>query len=466
MKIKLAKNELIHFVGIGGIGMSGLALIMKELGFRVQGSDISSNKNIERLKQKKIKVLIGHKKKNIKNTSILVISSAIKNNNIELIYSRKKKLPIYSRGEMLAHIVSLMRNIVIAGSHGKTTTTSLVSKIFSVAKIDPTIINGGVLNSFGNSARLGKSNWCILESDESDGSFLKVPQTYSIITNIDKEHLDFYKTMKNLESNFVSFIEKTPSFGKAFVCIDDKNIRKIIKKVTNNNYYTYGIKENSNFQIINIFQNINFSKFDVKIKLPGIPIKFIRNIKIPIIGMHNIRNATASVAVSSSIGISEKIIKKALYKFEGVQRRFTEIFSFNDVKFYDDYAHHPTEIIEVLNGVSKVYDKKKIVCIFQPHRITRLKKLKKEFSHAFKKADVVVLCPIFKAGENIKLGFNYSNFAKEIVINSKVQIIIIKNELDLAKFVKQNIYGEQIVIGMGAGSISTWIRNLPKIINK
>ena len=464
MKIKLAKNELIHFVGIGGIGMSGLALIMNELGFRVQGSDIANNKNIERLRQKKIKVLIGHNKRNIKKASILVISSAIKKKNKEVTVAKKKKLPIYIRGEMLAHIVSLMKNIVIAGSHGKTTTTSLVSKIFSKAKIDPTIINGGVLNSFGNSAKLGKSNWCILESDESDGSFIKVPLTYSVITNIDKEHLDFYKTMNNLENKFTTFIEKTPSFGKAFVCIDDKNNRKILKKIKNNNYYTYGVKKGSNFQILNITQNINFSKFDLKIKVPGISNKIIKNLRVPTIGMHNIRNTTAAVAVSSSVGISEKIIKKALYEFEGVQRRFTKIFTYNNVNFYDDYAHHPTEIKEVINGVSKVYNNKKIVCIFQPHRISRLKTLRKDFSFAFKKVDTVVLCPIYKAGENFKLGFKYKNFAKEIIKNSKVKIILINNEIDLARFTKQNIFGNQIVVGMGAGSVSSWIRNLPKLL--
>ena len=464
MKIKLAKNELIHFVGIGGIGMSGLALIMNELGFKVQGSDISNNKNIERLRQKKIRVLIGHKKQNIKNASILVISSAIKNNNKELMFAKKKKLPIYIRGEMLAHIVSLMRNIVIAGSHGKTTTTSLISKIFSKAKIDPTIINGGVLNSFGNSAKLGKSNWCILESDESDGSFVKVPQTYSVITNIDKEHLDFYKSMDNLENKFISFIEKTPSFGKAFICVDDKNNRKILKKIKNNNYYSYGTKKGSNFQILNISQNVKFSKFDLKIELPGISKKLIKNIKVPIIGMHNVRNAAASVAVSSSVGISENIIKRALSEFEGVQRRFTKVFTYNNVSFYDDYAHHPTEIKEVMNGISEVYKKKKIICIFQPHRISRLRALRKEFSYAFSKANTVILCPIYKAGENIKLGFKYINFAKEIIKNSKVKIILIKNEIDLAKFTKQNIYGDQLVVSMGAGSVSSWIRNLPKLL--
>mgnify|MGYP001372664458 FL=1 len=464
MKIKLAKTELIHFVGMGGIGMSGLALIMKELGFKIQGSDVSFNKNIERLKKNKINVSIGHKKQNIKKSTILVMSSAIKKNNSEYLEAKKKKLPVYKRGEMLAHVVSLMRNIVVAGSHGKTTTTSLVSNIFSKAKIDPTIINGGVLNSFGNSAKLGKSNWCILESDESDGSFIDIPPTYSIITNIDEEHMDFYKTMNNLKNKFIHFIENTPSFGKSFICLDDKNSREVLKKATNKNYSTYGIHKNSNFKIINISQKINYSKFDVKITLPGNLVKFIRNIQIPIIGLHNIRNATAALAVASSIGISNKIIKKGLKEFEGVQRRFTKLFSFQSVPFFDDYAHHPTEIKEVLNGVKKVYKNKEIVCVFQPHRITRIKNLRKEFSLAFKKANTVVLCPIYKAGENISLGFTYSNFAKEIIKNSNVKLILIKNSLDLIKFTKQNIYGDKIVIGMGAGTISNWLRELQKLL--
>ena len=231
MKINLGKTELIHFVGIGGIGMSGLALIMNELGFKIQGSDISDNKNIERLKKKRIPIFLNHNKKNIKKSSILVISSAIKKNNPEIKEAKKLNLPIYSRGEMLGHIVSLMRNITVTGSHGKTTTTSLISSIFSQAKLDPTIINGGVLNSFGNSAKLGKSNWCLIESDESDGSFLKIPFTYSIVTNIDSEHLDYYKSINNLKKNFSDFIDKTPSLGKTFICIDDKHSKDILKKI-------------------------------------------------------------------------------------------------------------------------------------------------------------------------------------------------------------------------------------------
>ena len=464
MKIDLAKNEKIHFVGIGGIGMSGLALIMKGMGFNIQGSDISLNKNIERLKKNKIKINIGHRKKHINNVTILVVSSAIKNNNPEVIEAKRKALPIYTRGDMLAHIVSLTKNVVVAGSHGKTTTTSLVASIFSKAKIDPTIINGGVLNSFNNSAKLGRSNWCILESDESDGSFIKVPPTYSIITNVDREHMDYYKSVENLKGLFLKFLEKVPSFGKSFICIDDKNNNEIIKNIKIKNYYTYGTNKKSNFLIKNISQYRELSVFDINIKLPGKKFSTIKNVQIPLLGLHNIRNATAAAAVAITVGISKKIIVQALKEFKGVQRRFNKIFTYNNIDFYDDYAHHPTEIKEVLDGVKKVYGGYDKVCIFQPHRISRLKDLRKDFSFSFKNADTVVLCPIYSAGEKIKLGFNYIKFAKEIIKNSKVKLFMVDDNFQLAKFIKKNMYGKKIVIGMGAGTISNWMRTLPDLI--
>ena len=464
MKIELAKTEVIHFVGIGGIGMSGLSLIMKGMGFNVQGSDISNNKNIERLKKNKIKISIKHEKKNIERVTILVISSAIKKNNPELVAARKKQLPIYKRGEMLAHIVSLTKNIVVTGSHGKTTTTSLLASIFSKTKLDPTIINGGVLNSLKNSAKLGKSDWCILEADESDGSFIHVPPTYSIVTNIDREHMDFYKSMADLKSLFVKFINKVPSFGKSFICIDDKNNIDLLKKVKIKNFYTYGTNPKSQFYIKNIKQFEEFSEYDLSIKLPGKKNILIDKIKIPLLGVHNIRNATAAAAVASTIGISKVVIKKGLKEFKGVQRRFNKIFTYRETNFYDDYAHHPTEIKEVLKGVRIAYKKDEIICVFQPHRISRLKDLKKEFSLSFKKADTVILCPIYVAGEKIKLGFDYNNFAKDIIRNSKVKLFMIQDQYQLAKFIKNNIYGKKIVIGMGAGTISAWMRELPKLI--
>ena len=464
MKIELARTEVIHFVGIGGIGMSGLSLIMKGKGFKVQGSDISSNKNIERLKKEKIKIFIGQKKQNLKNATIVVLSSAIKKNNPEMIEAKRKNIPIITRGKMLAHIVSLMKNIVVVGSHGKTTTTSLVASILRKTKLDPTIINGGVINSIKNTARLGKSEWSVLEADESDGSFVHIPPTYSIITNIDREHMDFYKTMDKLRNYFIQFIEKVPSFGKSFICIDDKISNELVRKLNSQNFYTYGINTKSNFLIKNIKQNKKFTEFDLMVNVPNKKKLFIKKIKTPLLGVHNVRNSVAAAAVALTVGISISDIKKRLLNFTGVQRRFNKIFTYNEIDFYDDYAHHPTEIKVVLEGVNKVYEGYDKVCIFQPHRISRLKDLRKEFSFAFQKADTVVLCPIYTAGEKIKLGFSYLSFAKEIIKNSKVRLFLINNNDQLAKFIKKNMYGKKIVIGMGAGSISNWMRELAKIM--
>ena len=464
MKIKLARSEIIHFVGIGGIGMSGLSLIMKRKGFRVQGSDIASNKNIERLKKEKIKISIGHKKQNINNATIVVVSSAIKKNNPELIQAKKKLLPIYKRGEMLAHIVSLTKNIVVVGSHGKTTTTSLITSIFQETKIDPTIINGGVINSINNSAKLGKSDWSILEADESDGSFIHIPPTYSIITNIDREHMDFYSSMNELNKYFVKFVNKVPSFGKSFICIDDKNNRNLLKKIKNKNFYTYGLNSKANFCIKNLKQFRQYSQFDLKIILPNKKSKLIKNFKIPLLGIHNVKNSVAAAALGLTVGLSVFSIKKGLKNFKGVQRRFNKIFTFNKVDFFDDYAHHPTEIKVVLDGVRNVYKGYEKICIFQPHRISRLKDLRKDFSYAFKDADKLILFPIYTAGEKIKLGFSYLNFVKEMIKNSKVQLFLVDDKFQLAKYLKNNIYGKKIVIGMGAGTISTWMRELPKLL--
>ena len=464
MKIELAKNEIIHFIGIGGIGMSGLSLIMKGKGFKVQGSDIASNKNIERLKKEKIRIFIGHKKQHLKNATIVVISSAIKKNNPELIEAKKKNLPIIKRGRMLAHIVSLMKNIVVAGSHGKTTTTSLIASIFQKTRLDPTIINGGVINSLNSSAKLGKSDWSILEADESDGSFVHIPPTYSIITNIDREHMDFYKTVNDLKKSFNEFIEKVPSFGKSFICIDDKINRELISNGKNKNFYTYGINLKSNFLIRNINQKKEITVFDLVVNLPNKKKQIIKKIKIPLLGIHNIRNSVAAAAVALTVGITIKDIKNGLLRFKGVQRRFNKIFTFNGVNFYDDYAHHPTEIKMVLDGVNEVYKDYEKVCVFQPHRISRLRDLRKEFSFAFQKADIVILCPVYLAGEKIKLPFSYLKFAKEIIKNSKVKLFLIKDNIQLAKFIKRNIYGKKMVIGMGAGTISNWMRKLPELM--
>ena len=459
-EIKLGKQEIIHFVGIGGIGMSGLAQIMKTMNFDVQGSDINQNKNIENCKRLGIKILIGHKKKNIKRVTILVKSSAIKSNNVELLEAKKNKIPIYDRIEMLANIINLKKNIIITGSHGKTTTTSLVAKVISAARLDPTIINGGVINSLKNNAKLGQGAWAVVEADESDGSFLKVPINYSIVTNIDKEHLDYYKNFNNLLEAFKKFIEKTPPIGKSFLCLDDSNIRKIIKNIKIRNYLTYGFHEDSNYQVCNLKHKINFTKFDLKIKNIGFKNIHIKNILLNLIGKHNVLNATATFSLCLNLGLKENVIKKALKNFSGVQRRLTLVFKKNKIQFYDDYAHHPTEIKSVLEGIKAISMKRKIISIFQPHRYSRIKNLKFEFASCFKNSDQVILCPVYAAGEATDKTYNEKIFAQLISKFSKTQVILIENENDLTKYFRKNLIKDEIVIGMGAGSISKWMYNL------
>jgi len=458
--INIGKKEIIHFIGIGGIGMSGLAQVMKIMGFNVQGSDLNLNKSTESCKKIGIKILLGHSKKNISQATIIVKSSAIKKNNIEIIASKKKKLPIYERVEMLANIVALKKNIIITGSHGKTTTTSLVAKILSEAKLDPTIINGGVINSIKNNAKLGKGEWAVLEADESDGSFLKLPINYSVVTNIDKEHIDFYKNYQNLKKAFIKFLNKTPPIGKAVVCLDDIDLKKILKEVKTKNYLTYGFDIKSNYQILNPQYNLKNSKFDLKIKALSSRQILIKNIFVNLIGKHNILNATAAIVICLNLGINTSIIKKTLKSFSGVQRRLTKIFVKDKKEFYDDYAHHPTEIISVLEGLRQVYKKRKIISVFQPHRYSRIKSLKSDFAQSFSDSDLVLLCPLYAAGEKKDKMYNQDNFAKLISKNSRTQVINLKDQEDMNNFFKKNLIKDEIIIGMGAGSISNWLREL------
>ncbi len=459
-QINLGQKDIIHFVGIGGIGMSGLAQIMRNMGFKIQGSDQNKNKNTISCSKSGIKVFIGHSKSNIKKATILVKSSAIKNNNVELKFAKKNKIAIYSRAEVLADVVSLKKNIIITGSHGKTTTTSLVAKILSDQKLDPTIINGGVINSLRSNAKLGKGEWSILEADESDGSFLKLPINYSIVTNIDYEHLDYYKNYKNLENSFIKFINKTPLIGKSIICLDNKNIRKILNKIVNKNVITYGENQKADYQIKNIEYNFERTKFDLIFKGKNKKNKFIKNINIKLLGKHNVLNASAAFIVCLNLGANIKVAKRSLSNFSGVQRRMTKVFSKNKNDFYDDYAHHPTEISSILEGVRNVYPKRKIISVFEPHRYSRVTLLKKEFSKCFSKSNLVIICPLYAAGEKKDPRFDLIKFASSISLKSKTQVVIIKNEIELSKYLKRNLIKNEIVIGMGAGMISKWMAGL------
>ena len=328
------------------------------------------------------------------------------------------------------------------------------------AGLDPTVINGGIINSLKNTAKLGKGEWAVIESDESDGSFLNLPTTYSIVTNIDKEHIEYYGNFETLKRNFQKFIDKTPSFGKCLVCSDDKNIIDVVKNCKTKNILTYGFNKKANYRILKTKLDTLKSKFDLKINVYGKKIFLIKNLRLNLLGKHNIKNAAAAIAIALNLGIKVSVIKKALSKFTGIQRRFTKIFSKQNKDFYDDYAHHPTEIKALLEGVRNIYKKRKIISVFQPHRYTRVEKLKKEFASSFKLSDEVVLCPIYSAGEKKISSFNQGNFAKLISKHSNVQVINIKDEKNLLKFFKKNLFFDELIVCMGAGSISNWIRNI------
>ena len=459
-KISLGQKDVIHFVGIGGIGMSGLAQIMKNMGFKIQGSDQSKNKNTINCSKLGIKVFIGHSPTNIIGATIVVKSTAIKNNNTELKFAKKNKIPIYSRAEVLADVVSLKKNIIITGSHGKTTTTSLVAKILSDQKLDPTIINGGVINSFKSNAKLGKGEWAILEADESDGSFLKLPINYSVVTNIDYEHLDYYKNFKNLEESFLEFINKTPPTGKSIICIDNHNIKKIFNKIKNQNILTYGESKKADYQIKKIKYYFDSTTFDLSFKGKDKKKINIKKINIKLLGKHNVLNSAAALIVCLNLGANINLIKKSLKNFSGVQRRMTKLFSINKNDFYDDYAHHPTEISSILEGVYNVNSKRKIISVFEPHRYSRVISLKKEFSKCFSKSKLVIMCPLYAAGEKKNIKFHLFKFAELIMKNSNTQVVIVKKEIELSKYLKKNLISNEIIIGMGAGLISKWMTGL------
>jgi UDP-N-acetylmuramate--alanine ligase len=460
MTFKITTSDRVHFIGIGGIGMSGIAEIMRNIGFSVQGSDSSkNNKNIKRLEKLGVKIFTNHTSKNIGNSRLVVFSSAIKKNNPELIEAKRKKIPTIQRVEMLSEIVKLKNNIVISGAHGKTTITSLTSTILSKAGLDPMIINGGILNSINSNALFGKGEWAVVEADESDGSFLKIPITYSVVSNIDKEHLDYYKSFNNLYKSFETFIDKTPLIGKSFICTDDKFLRKILSNKNKSNIVTYGFNNKSDLRPYNVKNLGHRMSFDLSIKINN-KFEVLKKIDLNLIGKHNVLNATAAIGIAKSIGIKNSVIKNALKNFSGVQRRLTKITVYRGVEIYDDYAHHPTEIISVLNALKSGFKEKKIISVFQPHRYSRISTLKKEFSEAFKKSDLVIVCPIYAASEKPIKNINHYNLAALIKKNSKVNVLCIDNQMDLQNFIKRNIYGNEVVICMGAGSISSWIREI------
>ena len=445
-------NSKIHFIGISGIGMSGIAELMLDKGYSIQGSDISVNDNTKRLKKKGIKFFLGHNKKNIKYAHAVVYSSAIKKNNPEIKEAYIKKIPVLSRADMLSELMKNKKSIAIAGSHGKTTTTSLVGNIFNEAGLDPTIVNGGIINSFSNNNRYGKGEWMIVEADESDGTFLKLPHQISIITNLDIEHMDFYKSKKNLINAFEKFINLLPFYGTTIMCYDDKNLKLLINKIKTRNILTYSIKnKKADVLIFDIIQNKLKTSFKLNINnkiIHSSNYKFTINA----IGNHNILNATASIIAAKLNGIKNKDINNALTNYVGVKRRFSFIGKKNKSFVYDDYAHHPTEIAATLSAAKSL--KNKVIVVFQPHRYTRTKILIREFIKVLSKVDYLFLLETYSAGEKIIKGATSKDIFSKILKKNK-NTTYLKNIGDLNKLMKPHTMNQNTIVFMGAGSISS-----------
>ena len=461
---------VIHFIGIGGIGMSGIAEILCNLGYKISGSDINKSSNVNRLIEMGIKVHIGQRAENIKNVSIIVISSAIPEDNVELVAGALNKIPIVRRADMLAELMRFKKSISVGGSHGKTTTTSFISSLLEGAKLDPTVVNGGIIEAYGTNARLGKSDWMVVEADESDGTFIKLPSTYVVITNIDREHIDFYKTFDNLNRAFRNFVENIPFYGVAFVCIDSPDTENLCKDIKYRKLITYGFNRKSDLMISNVKVKNYLTYFDITINKSNLSKKkFIKNIAIPIPGDHNIRNACASIAVALELDIKEKTIKDVLLNFRGVERRFSFVGSVNNTKIIDDYAHHPTEIKNTLKA-ARLLCNGKLIVVFEPHRYSRIIDLYDEFINSFFDADILFVTKIYSAGEKQITDINEKIIAKSIKKMGHKNVKCFKDEKCMEVELSEVSSSNDFIIFLGAGSISKKARSMEesmlKIIRK
>ena len=452
----------VHFVGIGGIGMSGIAEIMHNLGYHVQGSDVSENVNVQRLQNTGIKIFKGHDASNMVDVALLVISSAIKTDgNPEVLAARKLSIPVIRRSEMLAELMRLKYCLTVAGTHGKTTTTSMIAAVLDEASLDPTVINGGVINAYGTNARLGSGDWIVVEADESDGTFVRLPSTIGIVTNIDPEHLDYYGSFDGLRDAFARYVKNIPFYGAALMCIDSQEVQNLIGRISDRRITTYGLSPQADIRADNISVKGQKTLFDVVISDQRLnQVREIQDFSLPMLGQHNLQNALAAIAAGLQLGVTDEAIKQALSKFGGVNRRFTLTGEWQGVEVYDDYAHHPTEIRSILEGIHNVNPNRKIISVFEPHRYSRVSSLKNEFSKCFSKSNSVIICPLYSAGEQRDSKFDMKKFATSIAKRSNTQVIIVRDEIELNKFFQKNLISNEIIIGMGAGIISKWIAGL------
>jgi|SRR5579862_112885 len=451
----------VHFVGIGGIGMSGIAEVLVNLGYTVRGSDVSDNANVKRLRDMGVTIAIGHKAENLDGADVIVVSSAIKPDNPELVAARAKRLPVVRRAEMLAELMRLQSCVAVAGTHGKTTTTSLVAALLDAGGLDPTVINGGIINAYGTNARLGAGDWMVVEADESDGTFLKLPADIAIVTNVDAEHLDHFKTFAAVQDAFMDFVANVPFYGFAVMCTDHPIVQRLVGRIADRRIITYGENPQADVRLVDLDHHDGASRFSVLFRdREGKTVHEIKGLTLPMPGRHNALNATSAIAVAHELKIADDAIRAALAKFGGVKRRFTKVGEWNGATIIDDYGHHPVEIAAVLKAAREVA-KGQVIAVVQPHRYTRLKTLFEPFSTCFNDADAVIVADVYPAGEVPLEGADRDHLVQALRARGHRQVIPLEGPEQLAGLIKNLAKPGDYVVCLGAGSITQWAYALP-----
>jgi UDP-N-acetylmuramate--alanine ligase len=449
----------IHFVGIGGIGMSGIAEVMHILGYKVQGSDVAEGYVVEGLRKAGIPVKIGQTPENLDDAAVVVISTAIKKDNPELVCAYEKRIPVVRRAEMLAELMRLKNTVAVAGTHGKTTTTSMIAAMLDAGGIDPTVINGGIINAYGSNARLGSSDWMVVEADESDGSFLRLDGTIAVVTNIDPEHLDHYGSFEKVKDSFVEFVENVPFYGAALLCVDHPEVQTIIPRLRDRRVVTYGFAALADVRGDNVRPVPGGNRFDVNIRDRAGNVSTIRDVELPMPGRHNVQNALAAIGVAAELGIAHGVIARGFAKFSGVKRRFTKVGEIEGATIIDDYGHHPTEIRAVLSAAREGAEGR-VIAVVQPHRYTRLRDLMEEFQGAFNDADIVYVAPVYAAGEEPIEGADAEALVEGLKQRGHRAVKAV-NDLDhLCHSLRDVAAQGDMVICLGAGDITKWAAGL------
>jgi UDP-N-acetylmuramate--alanine ligase len=451
----------IHFVGIGGIGMSGIAEVLHNLGYRVQGSDLADSANVRRLVDLGIPVAVGHEAENLSGAEVVVISSAVKPDNPEVIAARVRRLPVVRRAEMLGELMRLKWSLAIAGTHGKTTTTSMIGALLETAQLDPTVINGGIINAYGTNTRLGAGDWMVVEADESDGTFTRLPATIAIVTNIDPEHLDFYRDFDALRQAFEDFVGNIPFYGFAALCIDHPIVQGMIPKLSDRRVLTYGFSPQADIRAIEVRLVRDGAWYDIVVSdALSDRGRTISNMFLPMFGRHNVQNSLAAAAVAEAMALGDDALRAAMHNFKGVKRRFTKTGEWNGVAVIDDYGHHPVEIAAVLKAARAIVEGK-VIAVVQPHRFTRLAHLFDDFCTCFNDADIVLVADIYAAGEVPIEGVSRDRLVAGLIEHGHRSVRALADPGELAPIVKELARPGDMVVCLGAGSITSWASSLP-----